>query len=221
MYLTRMHLNPARRQTRLLLASPQRMHAAVLCSFPPMQSSAEDAGRVLWRVDETRSSHTIALWVSSPARPDLTHLVEQAGWPTANDPWQTQSLVPLLDRLQKGQEWVFRLTANPVRSVRPEGGGRGKRYGHVTVEQQEGWLRDRSAGAGFEVLLAGVTGRRQVSFTRRSDGAERSVTFRQATFDGVLRVDDPTLLRDSLVSGIGRAKGYGCGLLTLAPPRSS
>ena len=67
----------------------------------------------------------------------------------------------------------------------------------------------------------GEPGRPPAPSPRRSDGAERSVTFRQATFDGVLRVDDPTLLRDSLVSGIGRAKGYGCGLLTLAPPRSS
>ena len=30
-------------------------------------------------------------------------------------------------------------------------------------------------------------------------------------------VDDPELLRTALLDGIGRAKGYGFGLLTLVP----
>ena len=38
-----------------------------------------------------------------------------------------------------------------------------------------------------------------------------------ATFDGRLTVTDPEALRQALTSGIGRAKAYGCGLMTLAP----
>ena len=37
------------------------------------------------------------------------------------------------------------------------------------------------------------------------------------TFDGSLTVTDPEKLRHALSNGIGRAKGYGCGMLTLAP----
>ena len=35
MFLTRVYLNPYRRGCRRLVLSPQRLHAAVLASFPP------------------------------------------------------------------------------------------------------------------------------------------------------------------------------------------
>lgn len=44
-----------------------------------------------------------------------------------------------------------------------------------------------------------------------------TVTLTSAVYDGVLAVDDPALLRVALLDGIGRAKGYGFGLLTLVP----
>ncbi|MFJ9388286.1 type I-E CRISPR-associated protein Cas6/Cse3/CasE [Nocardioides sp. NPDC101246] len=218
MYLTQMHLNPARRGTRHLLASPQRMHAAVMSAFVPGTAAASDAGRVLWRVD--RHETTCTLFISSPHEPELTHLVEQAGWPAAAAAgWRTVATGAFLGRLEKEQQWVFRLTANPVRSEPAPNGGRGKRYGHVTVGQQEEWLRSRSAGWGFDTLAVSVTNRRHLSFERRTGDRSRSVTLATATFDGLLRVTDPDALRAMLVSGAGRAKGYGCGLMTLAPAR--
>ena len=43
------------------------------------------------------------------------------------------------------------------------------------------------------------------------------MTHRKAQFDGVLRITDVELFRKSLLSGMGRGKAYGMGLLTLAP----
>ena len=54
---------------------------------------------------------------------------------------------------------------------------------------------------------------RKINFVRRNS----TVTLSSAVYEGVLAVDDPELLRNALVSGIGRAKGYGFGLLTLVP----
>lgn len=215
MYLTRMHLNPVRRGTRHLLASPQRLHAAVLLSFPPGGLSQGEEGRVLWRIDHDPPGPT--LYVSSPTEPDLTHVVEQAGWPASSTGWATADTEPLRQRLTKEQAWVFRLTANPVRSIARPGGGRGKRVGHVTVGQQEGWLCERSPGWGFEVLTVAVTSRRRIHFTRSSEGTAHSVTLSLATFDGILRVTDADAFRHALAAGVGRAKGYGCGLITIAP----
>lgn len=48
-------------------------------------------------------------------------------------------------------------------------------------------------------------------------GRRRRVTLRIAQFDGVLEVTDAAVLRGALLSGMGRAKGYGCGLMTLRP----
>lgn len=213
MYLTRFPINRARRGAQKLLGSPQAMHAAVLSGFPPANGPSE--GRVLWRVD--RDGPATLLYILSPDRPDLTHLVEQAGWPISDlEPWETRSYDGLLDRLQEGQRWAFRLRGNPVKAAKDIG----KRVAHVTVAQQINWLLARSENHGFVVPVGEtgpavtVTERGVVSFGRNGS----RVTLSTAQFDGVLDDEDVAALRLALVAGIGRAKGYGCGLLTIVRP---
>jgi CRISPR system Cascade subunit CasE len=220
MYLTRFEINTARRGARSLLASPQRLHAAVLAAFPSTATAApdrDDAGRVLWRLDH--HEHSALLYLVSPHRPDLTHLVEQAGWPTEHG-WDTRDYTPLLDRLGSGQRWGFRLTANPVSSRRKKDDStRSQRFAHVTVAQQTAWLLDRTTKLGFAVV-SGVHDEPDVAIRRRDilkfDRNGHTVTLATAVFEGRLEVLDPTALRTALICGIGAAKGYGCGLLTLA-----
>ncbi|WP_424936071.1 MULTISPECIES: type I-E CRISPR-associated protein Cas6/Cse3/CasE [Bacteria] len=213
MYLTRFRFNPVRRDARRLLESPHALHAAVLAGFP--DPSPTEAGRVLWRLDNLRGQK--ALHIVSPQRPDLTHLAEQAGWPSLEEAWEVRPYGDVLDRIESGQRYRFRLTANPTRSERNTDGGRGRPYGHVTVAQQEKWLRDRAGRSGFRIgeddLI--VLDRRTLSFSRR----ETTVTLRVAAYEGVLEVTDREALVHALSFGIGRAKGYGCGLMTLAPLR--
>ena len=45
------------------------------------------------------------------------------------------------------------------------------------------------------------------------------ITVASVLFDGILEVVDATLFRQALQTGIGRAKSYGQGLLSLAPTR--
>lgn len=215
-------VNPQRRGARKLLSSPQAMHAAVLSAFPP---DAAGDGRVLWRLDAQHPEYR--LYVLGPEEPDFTHLVEQAGWATRT--WEATDYAPMLARVVTGQEWGFRLTANPVKSLhRP--GQRGKTVPHVTEDQQIAWLLDRTPRHGFEIRGVPSSGpggeAPDVRVTRRADlgfgkhddagpGGRRRVTLRQARFDGTLRVTDADALRAAMVQGIGRGKAYGCGLLTL------
>lgn len=228
MYLTQFDINIGRREARRLLASPERVHAAVLGCFPPGQGST-DQGRTLWRLDRGSQSHDAHLMIVSPVRPDLRSLNEQAGWETGS-PERTAAYDAFLAGLSIGQVWRFRLTANPTVTLRPSGDERqrGKRYAHVTAAQQLRWLIQRAERCGFTVPAdsAGepsvkVTARDLVKFRRGTDGAGRTVTLSRATFDGVLRVIDADALHHALAHGIGPAKGYGCGLLTLAPPPDS
>lgn len=221
--LTRMSLNPATRGGRKLLTNRQAMHAAIMAAFSP-ETHDEMGGRVLWRVD--RDAHRHVLYTVSPVEPDLTHLVEQAGW--AGQSWDAASYDPFLRRLTRGQRWGFRLAANPVRSVARQG-ARSKVLPHVTPAQQAGWLEERSAGWGFSLVTpraedspaSGVlVSQRQDDRFGRVEGAtgrRSKVTLRIAQFDGTLEVTDADALRSSLVAGMGRAKGYGCGLMTLRP----
>lgn len=219
MYLTKMPINGRRRGAAKLLSSPQAMHAAVQSAFPP--GSLESAGgRALWRVDRP-GDHEVSLYLVSPLEPDLSHVVEQAGW-QSGEMWQTRDYRPLLTRLEQGQRWAFRLTANPVFHGYKTGRewSDTKPLAHVTVEQQQRWLLDRTERSGFRVP-DGSHGEPALQVVDRSmlrfgKGGHR-VVVSSATFEGILEVSDPEALVRTLTQGLGRAKAYGCGLLTLAP----
>ena len=230
MHLARCELNPNRRGAKKLLGSPQAMHAAVLSCFP--KSRASEAGRILWRVDRTDSG--VLVYVVANLSPDWTALEEQAGWP--NSPTGTaRNYQPFLDSLEEGQRFSFRLTANPTHSARTRPEGPLKRLGHVTVRHQESWLLKKAQVNGFEIptfttpdvpeadpeAAFQVTRRQVLSFSRRDhEGHLGRVTLNQAEYEGLLVVTDRERIVGALTSGIGPAKGYGCGLLTLAAPPS-
>lgn len=217
-YFSKFLINPQRRGARKLLSSPQALHAAVMATVPP-DVKPED-GRILWRLDIT--GHQYALYVLSPEKPDFSTLIEQAGWDTR--PGESAHYGRLLAKLENGQEWGFRLTANPVKRQRGKGD---KILPHVTPAQQSAWLRERAQQWGFEVIpvenqeiadIPLVTARKDLSFSHRdSSGNIGKVTLRKAQFDGALRITDVELFRKALVNGMGRGKAYGMGLMTLAP----
>jgi CRISPR system Cascade subunit CasE len=60
-----------------------------------------------------------------------------------------------------------------------------------------------------------TVGRRRLSFRR----AQKTITLDVVDLAGHLRIADSDLLRQTLVSGIGHGRAYGCGLMTLATPR--
>ncbi|AVI00168.1 type I-E CRISPR-associated protein Cas6/Cse3/CasE (plasmid) [Streptomyces sp. WAC00288] len=255
-YLSKIALNPRRRTAVSLLSSPHRLHAAVLAGLA-VQPVVE---RVLWRL-ENNTPHRAEVLVLTESRPSWAHLVDDAGWPGADGGAPLiADYTPLLERIVRGREFGFRLTANPVQSVprptRPSeeqatrlkekadhgNRHRGFRVAHRTVEQQLTWLLKRSERHGFTIpdataappgpgLQAGdgepeapapsagpavaIVSRDILRFTKHKAGPR--ITLSTATFEGRLRVTDPDALRSALLGGIGPAKGYGQGLLTLAP----
>lgn len=206
MFLSRVKINPVRRDAVRLLTNPRAMHAAVEAAFPD-----PDHGRVLWRTDA--HEHRVDLLVVSVPRPDLTHLVEQAGWETA--PAEVKDYDAHLARLTAGLPVAFKLRANPSRRVRGED-GKQRTFGHVTASQQLAWFRARSTGWGLEVSedALQVSGRESRVASRRGEPA---VTHAAAVFTGRAVVADPDALRTAMVAGVGRGKAYGLGLLTVVP----
>ncbi|MFF3013759.1 type I-E CRISPR-associated protein Cas6/Cse3/CasE [Streptomyces sp. NPDC057939] len=231
MFLTRFRINTARQGARPLLSSPQRMHAAVMSSFAGALPGDDNASRILWRLDRNARAEVL-LFVVSEERPDLTHLVEQAGWPTTAT-WQTYEYKTFLDGLTAGSTWAFRLTANPVHNVRRTPDEPLKRTAHRTPRHQMGWLLTHQEHAGFRVLETPTERRRlqqgdehqltvrdeqrhQFGKTETGTGRANRVPLVTVTFDGRLEVTDPVALRRTLTLGLGKAKAYGCGLMTLA-----
>ena len=208
MYLSRVELQSDRRETMLALSQPQLMHGAVEQCFPG------DRERRLWRVD-WMESHCYLL-VLSREPPEFTALWAQFGPLGEKARWETKDYTPLLSKLQNGQAWHFRLKANPVHSVSSEQTDekRGKVTAHVTTAQQKQWLLSRSEALGITLRENefDVTHTQWYSFDK---GNKQRVTLRTASFEGVLTLADTQKFTEAMLSGVGRAKAYGCGLLTI------
>src|SRR5512142_2152725 len=160
-YLSRIWLNPLRTGAQRMLRNPQVLHAAVLGGL----SRQPVTERVLWRL-ELDSPHRAGLLVLTESVPSWEHLVEQAGWPHADDPQAlVRSYEPLISQIVRGREFGFRLRANPVSSTRvptsPSAAQkeklaasdrpRGVRVAHRTVAHQLTWFTDHAARWGFEL----------------------------------------------------------------------
>lgn len=120
-----------------------------------------------------------------------------------------------------------------------EGYTRSFRLSHRTAGAQLGWLLDRTTRCGFQIPPTRTDPAIADPYAETSDdrttpapdvrliarerqafakgGKGRRVVLHTATFEGRLRVTDTTSFTEALVNGIGPAKAYGCGLLTLAP----
>jgi CRISPR system Cascade subunit CasE len=228
-YLSRVRINPQRTAARRLLSNPAQLRAAVLAGMPTQPVTR----RVLWRLDN--DAHRPLLYVVSAERPSFEHLVEQAGWPSAERPqFDVADYSTILERLQRGDRYSFRLAANPTYIITrkaADGTTRKQRAVHKTVEHQARWLDERADDLGLRLATSAmidgqedapqpdllVAGRTRHRFARKGSG---TVTIDVVTYLGHLVVADPERLRAALVSGVGRAKGYGCGLLTIAPALS-
>lgn len=214
MYLSRIALDMASRETMRAIASPNVMHGLVERSF------SGEKQRRLWRIDQFNEKYY--LLILSMQRPHLINLVNHIGFPDLASSFETKNYTSLLDHLRVGQKWQFRLCANPVRSVSQknrESSDRGKLYAHVTIAQQKQWLLSRADRHGFKIADNTFDVIQTDWMNFKKGNSRYRVSIRSAIFEGWLIISELEQFKKTLVNGLGRAKAYGCGLLTIAPIR--
>lgn len=204
MYLSRVKLNTGKRKTQIALVSPNKIHGAVENAFAKKQQ------RNLWRIDQL-SGESYLLILSSD-EPDLSVIISQFGFD--NESGEIRDYKVLLEKITQGSMWHFRLVANPTYSKKTDA-GRGKICAHVSEKYQLEWLYQKAKNNGFRlvdgsVILVGTTWK---AFKKNNVG--KSVRIKEASFEGVLIVNDVELFKHTLTYGIGREKAYGMGLLTI------
>jgi CRISPR system Cascade subunit CasE len=206
MFLTRIKLDLRNRQTVLALKNPNIFHGAL------ERASSNRNIRQLWRVDQVNGATYLLVLTYEEVNFDA--IVRQFGF--VKEGFERVCYDGLLSRIEVGSFWRFLLVANPTYRGHAEKDSRGILHAHNTVEFQKEWLAQKAASNGFSILenSVGVTTSELLSFKKGRDG--KRLTFRRVTFEGVLRVEDVGLFRDALVNGIGRAKAYGMGLITVA-----
>ena len=205
MYLSMLELNPRSRQVQAELRDPYQMHRTLSRAFGDDPDAYAQA-RCLFRVDEMKGSGKMLALLQSKAPPDWDRL-PMRGY-VASTP-QVKEFTPTFIN---GQILRFRLRANPT----SRRGRDGKRLGIYREDEQCVWLQRKAESGGFTVLSVNTNPDRELE-CMTADGF--GTKFAVVTFDGVLRVNDPDLFLKTVESGIGTAKGFGFGLLSVAPER--
>ncbi len=220
MYLTNLTLNLRSRLARRDLASDYDLHSTLARAFPVVSREMRERAytsvardqreRVLFRVDI--QGERVQVIVQSRQAPDWSFLERPEWRGYLGAPPESK---PIDLTLQPGQTVRFRLRANPTRKTVKD--GRKVRLSLLSQEAQLAWLVRKLTEAGATLLDVRVTqeGMRQ-SQKHAEKGSDRRQTHFAVRFDGLLQVNDPDRLRATLEDGIGSAKGYGFGLLSLA-----
>jgi CRISPR system Cascade subunit CasE len=199
-YLSQLLLDPSCPQVQAELRDPYQMHRTLSKGFGDGPAFA--AARCLFRVDEARDTAGLRLLIQSLAEPDWQRLTARRyllGAP------QVRQFEPAFE---PGQRLAFRLRANPT--VKHDG----KRLALYREEEHLAWLQRKAQAAGFVVSSAVARLPQKLGF-RTTQGLDTCLF--GVTFDGRLRVSDPHKLVDVLARGIGSAKAFGFGLLSVAP----
>lgn len=220
MYLSRLILNPRHRRVQSELARPFELHRTVLSAF---SSPLPPDERVLYRLDGDPRNGVPWLMVQSQYAPDW-------GWARALRGYLLEGALPetkaFAPRLEVGDLLAFRLRANPTSkhtapAKLPGDGPRKVRLGILKEEAQRAWLARKAQLSGFAVVEVRVFQEgMQLGFepAEGPDGRPRPLTHLAVRYDGLLRVTEPDRLLAAVREGIGSAKGFGFGLLSLARP---
>lgn len=199
MFLSKLELNIRCPRVREELSDVYEMHRTIMRAFP---DGTEGPGRTLFRIESKEAF--VTMLVQSTKEPDWSRLN------TPDDyfirPPQSKAFDPTF---YEGQQLIFRLMANPT--VKRDG----KRWGLVREEEQRQWMERKASQGGFSITSLRVVPHNVVEGEKKAD--KTGLMFTSITYDGTLSITDPERFRDTLEDGVGSGKGFGFGLLSVAP----
>ncbi len=203
MYLSKIHIPWAQAK------NPYQLHQALWRLFPGLEEA--DRG-FLFRVEQQQIGVGAQVLMQS---------VMQAKTSEQSPAILAQREYVL--NIQNGQRLRFHLRANPIKTIKDSSKGTVEKKGKIftrTVrvpllheEQQQAWLaRKLQDFAQLETLI--VQPEPVLYFRKTKEG--RSGKIQTVMFDGILTVTDVKAFKHEITQGVGPAKAFGCGLLSVA-----
>ncbi len=200
MYLSKLMLNPRSRWVQQDCADRYQLHQTVYSGFAETLLADE---RILFRLETSREG-AINVLVQSHDAPQWTRSeqLQRAGY--LIQPIEAAAYQP---KFKPEQRLFFRLEANPT--VKRDG----RRFALRRDEDQAEWIARKGAENGFQIdacqimVVGDVTGRQN----------GHTMTWYGARFDGVLTVTDAEKFGVAVAQGLGSAKSFGFGLLSVLP----
>jgi CRISPR system Cascade subunit CasE len=239
LYLSRLCLNPLFAPALKLAADPYELHQKLLDTLPcgprpkPTNGNQPKTADLLFRVDVTDAGPFVL--VQTTVEPDWNAL--ELAPRALRCPPETKTYAP---ECAPGQRLAFRLLCQPVVrksgqfGVKPNGKRMlGPRRACRDDEQRLDWLRRKANDCGFAIETVGLSlvewrntkplqaqggtpMETHEEARRRAFGPGSPQRLGAVRFDGLLEVTDSEEFLNTLRAGIGSAKAFGFGLLSLA-----
>lgn len=199
MFLSLIEPNPQHPNVHRDRQDAHRMHQRIMQAFPDeLRQTARSDWRILFRVEPDQNT----ILVQSDLRPDWQRLPSRYLTGSACHP-----ISPLLQQIQDGKTFQFRLMANPSkRDARTR-----KTVFLRDPQDQIDWMIRKGTQHGFAAHQVGLMGDRDEHGRKR----RHRITIGQTLFQGLLIVQNAEQVRSAVCTGIGRGKAYGCGLFSL------
>lgn len=220
MYLSKLILNPRCREARRDVGSPYELHRTLVRAFETEPGTDYRARHgVLFRLEPLAYGAALpTVLVQSVSVPDWHELPEAY---LLREPESK----PLNLAFSIGQTLAFRLMANPTKKEKRPGQRQGRRVALIdTAEGDEltparAWLNRKGDQNGFRVLYT-TTDAFWLGSNRPSiQTTKQNLPLYGVRYDGLLQITDPRLVKEAMQQGVGPAKAFGFGLLSLACPR--
>lgn len=175
-----------------------------------------EVDRILWRLeyDKRGLSPVVLIQTNFAPNPDGLKAMANIAMIQAVEEKRVQPV------FQEHQMFRFRLRANPTKSLAGGEGKRGRREAVLGAADAETWLVRQGAKHGFSCSLFNLIEEGAVILKKEKDRARKStypaMTFNSVLYEGMLQVRDPNQMAKVFEKGLGRGKGFGFGLLSLA-----
>ncbi len=214
MILSQIILNPMSRRARGDVSNPYDMHRTLSRAF----EKNGEVEKFLFRIesDFARGSKSLVALAQSGAEPDFSKISDEFSNYFVDAASKKIPDEKLARSFRTGASFFFRLVANPTKKQ----GNR--RLGIYDEKKQLDWLERKAELGGFKVLSATVAdfsvGNKTMMQNIAKSGKEisKNIIFNIcARYDGILQIVDPDLFLKSYLKGVGPAKSFGCGLLTV------
>lgn len=190
MFITKLSLNTNNHLIFKKLTSLDAIHNFIESAFPA-EELLKIRKRHLWRLDGQ------TLLIVSEDKPDIDVLSQFGNV-------DVKEYNRVLDNLDKSKTYRFRFVANPLNTSI-----KNRRIPCHGNQARLDWLRKQADRFGFNVIDANVTGYKENPIRKYN------FTVKTVAFEGVLQITDIDKFRNALMNGIGHAKAYGCGMLTI------
>lgn len=200
MYISQLNLNLKSREVRSDISNCYEMHRTLCRAFPDKNNGG--TGRILFRIDNNSQSikfNTTSVIVVSEKKPNWDKIKNN------NEYFIDYKLKDYNINLFEKQLLRFLLKANPT--VKKDG----KRKGLYGVKEQQEWFIRKADENGFKIIEYTS---RQDEYLRNKNS--KNIEFLSVIYEGVLQVTDVNKIKEALYKGIGSAKGFGFGLLSIA-----